>query len=283
MSKLADQIKKTGIVVRQRHTEDHPSMAFADKEGRLFRLAITSIKANPNQPRKFFDLHKLSELATSIRDKGVLQPILVREEKAQEDVQFIIVAGERRFRAAKEAGLIDIPAIITTGDPDEIAIIENLQRDNLKPVEEAEGLAQLMVTHGYNQEKLGEVVGKAKSTISEILSLTKLPSAIRDEVRSSELSKMILIEIAKQDTEEAMLELYKQIKKNGLKGYAVRDLTRNRKERSMNAPLEIALRKFKDLKKTVKKLEPSDIGEAGKQELLQVLDEINKLMNSLLN
>ena len=205
MPKLADQIKKTGIVVRQRQTEDHPSMAIVDKEGRLFRLAIDSIKANPNQPRKFFDPRKLSELATSIRDKGVLQPILVREEKTQEDGQFIIVAGERRYRAAKEAGLTDIPAIITTGDPDEIAIIENLQRDNLKPVEEAEGLARLMETHGYNQERLGEVIGKAKSTISEILSLTKLPSAIRDEVRSSELSKMILIEIAKQDTEEAML------------------------------------------------------------------------------
>ncbi|MBA3016106.1 MAG: ParB/RepB/Spo0J family partition protein [Proteobacteria bacterium] len=282
MSKLANQIKQGGAVIRRRQTEDHPSAFLTVKEGRLFRLALDQIFPNPDQPRKFFDQEKLAELASSIRDQGVLQPILVREERlADDDSRYIIVAGERRFRAAGLAGLIEIPALITMGDPDEIAIIENLQRENLKPVEEAEGLAKLMASHGYTQEKLGEVVGKAKSTVSEILSLTKLPQAIRDEVRSSELSKMVLIEIAKQDSEEMMLSLFDQIKQGGLKGYAVRKITRQTKERAHHSKGELFLGKLQELKKTLRKMDRQDISEEEKTTFWQEFDDLHHLLTKL--
>lgn len=147
---------------------------------RIIELDIARVEANPDQPRKFFDESALMELAQSIEAKGLLQPILV---KALEGERYMIVAGERRFRAHQLLSRPTIAAVITEGDTDEVAIIENVQRENLRPMELAESLGRLMETHGYTQEDAAKVIGKARNTVTELLSLLKLPEAIKAQCR----------------------------------------------------------------------------------------------------
>jgi ParB family transcriptional regulator, chromosome partitioning protein len=152
----------------------------------LAQLPIEAIERNPRQPRKRFDEQKLSELAASIREHGVVEPILVRKEGGK----FRIVAGERRWRAAQRAGLREIPAIVretTDREAFEIALIENLQRADLNAVEEAEAYEVLVREHGLTQEKVAERVGKERSTVANALRLLKLPVAVRDFVRDGQL------------------------------------------------------------------------------------------------
>ena len=166
---------------------------------KIREIDVSKIAPNPDQPRKFFDTTALAELASSIEAKGLLQPILV---KATEDGStFIIVAGERRFRAIQQINWTTLPAIVTEGDTDEIALVENMQREGLQPLEEAEAVDRLMKTHNYSLEEAGKVLGKAKSSVSELLSVLKLPEDMRDAVRTSEraVSKSALIELAKMD------------------------------------------------------------------------------------
>ena len=115
-------------------------------KGKLYDLDITKVQPDPEQPRKYFDEQSLNELAASITSHGVLQPILVREDGAG---TFLIVSGERRFQASKLAGSANIPAIITDGEPAEISIIENLLRENLTAIEEAEAIERLRAVHDY--------------------------------------------------------------------------------------------------------------------------------------
>jgi ParB/RepB/Spo0J family partition protein len=178
------------------------------QEGAFQKIPIAKIGANPFQPRRYFDQEGLLELARSIKDKGVLQPVIVRR---RQDGSVHLVAGERRLRAAKIAGLEEIPCVLTRGNPDEIALIENLQRENLKPIEEAEALAQMMDQHRYTQETLAQVVGKSKSLVSDTLSLNQLPEKIKDQCRQSDACpRQLLIKIARQKTPKAMLALFNQ-------------------------------------------------------------------------
>ncbi|MEM9739589.1 MAG: ParB/RepB/Spo0J family partition protein [Pseudomonadota bacterium] len=153
-------------------------------------LDIAAIRANPAQPRQIFDEPALEELTESIRSRGVLQAILVRPDpKTPRTYQ--IVAGERRWRAAKRAGLNTIPAVIKNMDELElleIGIIENVQRTDLNPMEEAEAYGALMKRFGRTQEGLAESVGKSRAHIANTLRLLKLPEAVRDMVREQKLS-----------------------------------------------------------------------------------------------
>jgi ParB family chromosome partitioning protein len=152
----------------------------------LSQLPIEAIERNPRQPRKRFDEQKLSELAASIREHGVVEPILVRKEGGR----FRIVAGERRWRAAQRAGLREIPAIVReTSDREafEIALIENLQRADLNAIEEAEAYEVLVREHALTQEKVAERVGKERSTVANALRLLKLPAPVRESVRDGQL------------------------------------------------------------------------------------------------
>jgi ParB family transcriptional regulator, chromosome partitioning protein len=155
------------------------------------RLApIEFVQRNPNQPRQHFDEAELLELADSIRTHGVLQPILVRPIGGQAD-RYEIVAGERRWRAAQKAGLHDIPIVIRELDEVEvleIGIIENVQRADLNPIEEAFGYSQLMTKFGRTQQDVAEVVGKSRPHIANMLRLLTLPPAIQDMVREGKLS-----------------------------------------------------------------------------------------------
>lgn len=153
-------------------------------------IAIARIRPNPAQPRRHFAEAELAELADSIRSKGVLQPILLRPDpKTAGDFQ--IVAGERRWRAAQKAGLQTLPAVVRTLDELqvlEIAIIENVQRQDLNPIEEAEAYGQLMKRFGRTQEGLADSVGKSRVHIANTLRLLKLPETARDMVRDGRVS-----------------------------------------------------------------------------------------------
>lgn len=179
---------------------------------RIIELDIQQVEANPDQPRKFFDESALMELAQSIEAKGLLQPVLV---KVLEGERYMIVAGERRFRAHQLLSRPTIAAVITEGDTDEVAIIENVQRENLRPMELAESLGRLMETHGYTQEDAAKVIGKARNTVTELLSLLKLPEAIKAQCRTSDIaSKSFLVELARMDT-EAMWSAWDALKTKG--------------------------------------------------------------------
>jgi ParB family chromosome partitioning protein len=169
---------------------------------------------DPEQPRKFFDTQALAELQTSIVRHGVLQPILVREGTGG---MLIIVSGERRYQAVKNAGMATIPAIFTDGEPAEISIIENLLRENLTAIEEAEAIERLRSAHDYGLTELAKALGKAESTLSEVLSLNRLPAEVKDDCRNDpKAARGILVVIARQKAPEKMLDLYRKYKANGL-------------------------------------------------------------------
>ena len=153
-------------------------------------VSIESLKANPDQPRKIFRKSELEELTDSIRDKGILQPILVRAHPGEDGV-WQIVAGERRWRAAQTARLTEVPIIERTLDDVEVlevAIIENVQRADLNPVEEANAYAQLMERFGRTQDALAGVVGKSRSHVANTLRLLQLPIGVLDHVMAGRMS-----------------------------------------------------------------------------------------------
>ena len=135
---------------------------------RIVEVDLERLTPNPDQPRKTFDEAALRELAASIERHGLIQPVTVKEAA---DDRYILVAGERRYRAHQLLGRSTIAAILTQGNPDEIALIENLQREDLNPIDAAEALATLMERHRYSQEDLGRAIGKNRVTVNELLRL----------------------------------------------------------------------------------------------------------------
>ncbi|BCH29247.1 chromosome partitioning protein ParB [Mesorhizobium sp. L-8-10] len=153
------------------------------------KVPIEFISPNPRNPRRHFGDAELADLAQSIREHGVVQPVVVRP--SAEAGRFEIIAGERRWRAAQRAGLIEIPVIVRAVDDRvalELAIIENVQRADLNPVEEALGYQQLIDDHNYTQADLGQVIGKSRSHVANTLRLLKLPDVIRDMLVDGSLS-----------------------------------------------------------------------------------------------
>lgn len=153
----------------------------------VIELKITEIEANENQPRKNFDEEALNSLAGSIKEHGVVQPIIVRRE----DENYKIVAGERRWRAARLAGLKTVPVVVKDYSETqilEIALIENLQREDLNPVEEANAYKALMEEHSFSQDEIGKRIGKSRSAIANSLRLLNLPEVIVEYLISGKLS-----------------------------------------------------------------------------------------------
>ena len=153
------------------------------------RLPVEFLIANRANPRRDFDSDQLDELTSSIREKGVMQPLLVRP--TTDPNQFEIIAGERRWRAAQRAGLHDVPVVVREVDDKEaleLAIIENVQRVDLNPLEEAQGYEQLIEQFSYTQQDLAQVIGKSRSHVANTLRLLKLPRDVRDMVTSGQLS-----------------------------------------------------------------------------------------------
>ena len=155
---------------------------------KLLNLKIDKIVTNSNQPRKYFDNGKMSELKDSIKNSGLLQPITVRKIS---NGKYEIVAGERRYRACRELGMESVPVIeMNVGDARgyELSVLENIQRENLNPIEEAESYLMLMEVYGYTQEKLSEKLGKTRSSVSNKMRILKLPASVKEMVKKGEIS-----------------------------------------------------------------------------------------------
>jgi len=183
-------------------------------------IDIDKIRANPYQPRKQFDEKALKELSDSIKENGVFQPILIRQSISG----YELVAGERRLRAAKLAGLKKIPAIIVEFDDRqmmEISLLENIQRENLTPIEEAKAYDQLIKKLKYTQEELSKHLGKSRANIANMLRLLSLPGEVQELVNEGKLSYGQARTLLSLDDEESMIELAERTVKEGL---SVREL-----------------------------------------------------------
>lgn len=183
--------------------------------GQESHVAIDKVKPNPNQPRTHFNETELRELSESIKAHGVLQPLLVRKQGDG----FEIIAGERRYQAAKLAGLTEVPVTIKEADDQavlEMALIENLQRSDLNPIEEAKGYKQLIKTSGMTQEALSKTVSKSRSTITNSLRLLDLPQQVQDLLYSGKLTAGHARAILAVPYEEARIKLAEKVVAEGL-------------------------------------------------------------------
>ena len=198
-------------------TENPPRMlAVAGALQRRSRTILTlvplaTVRPNPDQPRKHFAEEKLAELASSIKLRGLLQPIVVRRREGG----FELLAGERRFRAAQMAGLDRLPALIREDeDPLEIALIENLQREDLSPLEEAEALAALIERHGYSHQEVADILGRSRPYVSNTLALTRLPEEVKDELHRGgrSLSRELLMGVAREGDSTSAVNLWQDLK-----------------------------------------------------------------------
>ncbi len=192
------------------------------KSGAGENLRISDIEPRRDQPRKTFEREALELLADSIATYGVLQPIIVRENLHMEGT-YEIIAGERRWRAAKMAGLSEIPAVIFDGDElkaAQVALIENIQREDLNPVEEAMGYGTLIDQFGLTQDQVAKQVGKSRSAVTNMLRLLDLPEEILEMLRVGELSAGHARALLALSTEDAMIEAAGRILAKGL---SVRD------------------------------------------------------------
>lgn len=196
------------------------------KEGEVIQqLEVKSLRPNPYQPRKYFDENKIKELALSIKEHGVFQPIIVKK-----DIKgFIIIAGERRFRAAKKAGLVTIPAIVREFNDHlmmEYALIENLQREDLTAIEEAEAYRMLMQKLDLTQERLGERLGKSRAYIANTMRLLQLPRSVQDDIENNIISVGHGKVLAGLKDEELILKLTNIIKEKQISVRELEDLVK---------------------------------------------------------
>lgn len=206
-------------------------------------LPLSEIVPNKDQPRKTFDEAALDELADSIRQHGILQPLLVRPIATG---GYQLVAGERRWRASKRAGLKDVPVVVkelTDTETMEIAIIENLQREDLNPIEEAEGLQALIDKCGFTQEQVAVSVGKSRPAIANSLRLLKLPPEVRDMAKNGEISAGHARALLAFDNEALIYEAAQNIVKNKM---TVRDIERLAKISEKNSTVSVKHSKRRD-------------------------------------
>jgi len=197
-----------------RHDEHYVEALAASAGAPIGRLVpIDQIDPNPNQPRQV--MGDLSELMASIAEKGILEPLVVRQRASR----FQIVAGERRYQAAIQVGLRDLPVVIRDVDETEmleLALIENLQRKDLTPFEESEGLHGLAERCGYTHEDLARRLGKSRTSVTESLALNGMPVEVRNLCRLADISsKSLLLQVVRQETPEKMTALVEKIASQG--------------------------------------------------------------------
>lgn len=200
-----------------------------DIEG-LSRLDIDDIKPNENQPRKSFDLEKIEDLANSIREHGVIQPLVVRKV----EIGYEIVAGERRWRAARKAGLKEVPCIVRELSDEQnmlFAIIENMQREDLNPIEEAEGLERMITNFGMTQSEISKSVGKSRPYITNSLRLLKLPDEIKKMMADGKLSTGHGRALITIEDEDKAIEIAKKVAKEGLSVRKIEELANEKKKK----------------------------------------------------
>ena len=209
-----------------------------DRPAELTYLPLIAIKPNPNQPRRHFDEDGMIDLTESIRQNGVLSPIIVTSM----DEGYTLVAGERRWRAAQRANLSEIPALIyhlEKQEQEEIALIENIQREELSPLEEAAAYQTLMETYSYSVQEVAERLGKSRAYVANLIRLLKLPEEIKTLVSQNKLSSGHARALLALEDEEAMLDMANLVLDNGLSVRALENLIKESKlEFQLNKPVQ---------------------------------------------
>lgn len=191
----------------QQNVSDVTKSTQSNKTGKLQHVELTQIADNPQHARRLYSDDSLLALAESIKINGILQPVVCTT--VNKKLQLAI--GHRRFKAAKMSGLEKIAVIVSDGNPNELSLLENVLREELTVVEEAEAFHALIVNCGYKQEDLSKKFGKAISTISEIIAVAKLPEAIRNDCRfNTDVPRDILVKISRQKSDETKFELYEE-------------------------------------------------------------------------
>ena len=245
------------------------------ERGKLYEISIIDFKLDPDQPRKVIDPDALAELTASIKTHGILQPLLFRQG---DQGWLYIVSGERRYRAAKELGLLTLPAMLVEGNHAEIALVENLLRQDLTAVEEAEALQRLKDDQQYTDEQLSGVIGRARTTLSDILLINRLPAEIRDECRGDrKVSKSALIEIARKKQARAMLTAWTKYKEKQAKAAA----GATRKEKAPPTPEELIDWVTKANTK-LNAIDPAPWTEEEKTALAEALEDLQETVGGLL-
>ncbi len=212
----------------------------------IFEVELKKIRSNPLQPRKNFELSKIDELAASIKENGILQPIIVKEITDVE-YEYEIVAGERRYRAASKLNMEKIPVIIRNVAEDkslELAIIENVQREDLNPIEEAEAYKMLLEKYNYTQEELARKLGKNRATITNTMRLLKLPSEVKQNLISGNLSSGHARAVLALENKNEQMEITEKIIEKNMSVREVEEIVQERKRkkkivRSENRKVEI--------------------------------------------
>lgn len=246
-------------------------------EGDTFLLSINKIELPESQPREHFDPKELENLTSSIKAVGILQPLIVSPGN---NGNFTLYAGERRLRAAKKAKLKKVPVRATFQKQSVISIIENIQREQLKPLEEANAYKKLMEDEGYSQTKLAKTLNKGRSTIVEILSLNKLPEKIKEGCRHADISRRTLIQIAKQPSEDAMLKAFDQALNQGFTSLDFQKNKPKKKTAPKNKDKQF-IRKADLFYKELSKLKAETPG-SDKSVIIDRLNDIKKEINDVL-
>jgi ParB family transcriptional regulator, chromosome partitioning protein len=286
---VSDPSRKRGlpVQVKMRHDTHFVEELAARHEAPVGKMIpLSAIEPDPHQPRS--SMGDLEDLVASIRAKGVLEPILVRPrpqtvEELLAGPAYRIISGERRYRAAQEAGLYEVPAIemdVSEDEALEIALIENLQRKDLTPFEEAEGFRMLAESHGYTHEAIADAVGKARTVITESLSLLQMTPRVRDTVQALGItSKSLLLEVLKAGSEQEMIRLLEEVARLGLNRDDLRRRLRN------TAPAKGDRRKpyvfrFKSPDKTFALALTFRQSEVDKTDLIRALEQIIKQLKT---
>jgi|SRR6185369_15668529 len=251
-------------------------------------VPLSTIEPDPNQPRSA--MGDLDELVASIREKGVLEPILVRprpEPEGDEEeepagiplgIQYRIISGERRYRASQEAGLYEVPVIemdVSEQEALEIALIENLQRKDLTPFEEAEGYRMLAENHSYTHEEIAASVGKSRTVVTESLSLLQMPPRVRDTVQALAItSKSLLLEVLKAGSEAEMIELLEEVARRGLNRDDLRQRLRRGGDKGKGGRRRPYVFRFKSPDRSYSLSLTFRQSEVDKEDLIRALEQI---------
>ncbi len=267
--------KRTGLpeTVDMRHDTHFVELISSRSRGPLIRMiSLERIDPNPQQARS--ELGNLQELQASIKEKGILEPILVRPKGER----YEIIAGERRYQASKNLKLSEIPCIEMDVDDQEameLSLIENLQRKDLDVFEEADGLNTLIENYGYTHDQISDKIGKARSTITEVVNISKIPAHIRVLCRKAGISsRSQLIEISKLKKEADMLSVIEDIRERGLTRADTRDLTKSFKKakpkKKPNYVFNYGPQEGERFKIRIEFRKSS----ASKEEIIQILEEL---------